>query len=77
MTGSVDVDAILATLPADLNDPGVDRWGGASFHANQSVSRCNVCSCVIVRENVPWNREWRCNGDHNRCTMIGCVPVLK
>lgn len=44
---------------------------------NPSVSRCNLCSCVIVREHVPWNHEWRCNGGHSRCTMIGCVPVLK
>lgn len=42
-----------------------------------SASRCNVCRCLTVRENVPWNREWRCNGEHKRCTMIGCVPVLK
>lgn len=27
----VDVDAILAGLPEELNDPGVDRWGGASL----------------------------------------------
>lgn len=27
----VDVDAILASLPEELNDPGVDPWGGASF----------------------------------------------
>lgn len=42
-----------------------------------STSTCNRCRCVIVRENVPWNQEWRCNGEHKRCTMIGCVPVLK
>lgn len=41
-----------------------------------AASLCNVCRCVIVRENVPWNHEWRCNGEHQRCTMIGCVPVL-
>lgn len=44
---------------------------------NQSVSRCNVCSCTIVRFHVPWSREWVCNGEHRRCTMIGCVPVLQ
>lgn len=71
MSESVDVDAILAVLPDELNDPGVDPWGGASL-----TSLCNVCRCTIVREHVPWNHEWRCNGEHKRCTMIGCVPVL-
>jgi hypothetical protein len=43
---------------------------------NPSVSRCNLCRCVIHREHVPWNRDWRCNGEHKRCTMIGCVPEI-
>lgn len=41
-----------------------------------ATSLCNVCRCLAVREHVPWNHEWSCNGDHSRCTMIGCVPVL-
>jgi hypothetical protein len=65
----VDVDAILRSLPAEFDDPGIDPWGGANL-----AGVCNRCRCVIVRENTPWNREWRCNGDHRRCTMIGCIP---
>lgn len=29
--GSVDVDEILASLPEEYDDPGEDRWGGASL----------------------------------------------
>jgi hypothetical protein len=32
----VDVDAILASLPEELNDPGVDPWGGASLIATDA-----------------------------------------
>lgn len=31
LNGPVDVDAILASLPEELSDPGVDPWGGASL----------------------------------------------
>lgn len=31
---NIDVDAILAELPEELNDPGVDPWGGASLIAS-------------------------------------------
>lgn len=43
---------------------------------NQSLSVCNVCRCTITRFHVPWSREWFCNGEHRRCTMIGCVPQI-
>lgn len=30
----IDVDAVLAELLEELNDPGVDPWGGASLVAS-------------------------------------------
>jgi hypothetical protein len=47
-----DVDAILNSLPTELDDPGVDPWGGASLDAGDQYEevRYVICWCGYERE---------------------------
>jgi hypothetical protein len=83
----IDVEAVLASLPAELDDPGEDPWGGASLihcrsgcptpgaHGTWGECARSANLHTLVGDHVTANRQMeRDLGEYRRARAQGLQP---